>query len=402
MNSLAPSSQELTVMEFLYRDYRKRKQNTKKKTSDIFRELNICNGQDVSTLNDSKYFKKSLDSTYETFQLSEAGIRYMDNLYSIILHRYEDLGGAIKNGEMVNRDKFSRAYKWAQSNINTTAENTKPINRERWSTDHIPDGYPQECNTDQLKNVIQDLNDEYVMKKKGGKHNKIWEDIILQQIKSGNEELKQRRQSNREHVEDKTEKFSIKDLPLWLKYTVAIVTILGVVWAIVWGIFTYVGQQVNGVNTSQTNQQHLGNGDNVAGDKNIYNGSTASDITTDKKVLYEGNIFNLSLEAENLKTSIEKENYFKKFVGLLVNTNGYITDIYDPGNNTFGGIAGIYYQVRIDDTEHKDTPYIMCAFDASWGKKLESLNVPFETEFTATIDNVQPGSRVWLYNCVLK
>lgn len=68
------------------------------------------------------------------------------------------------------------------------------VGRKKWNTDDLPDGYASECDTGQLKNVIQDLNDEYVTKTKGGKNNIIWERLILQLIKSGHDELEQRKQ----------------------------------------------------------------------------------------------------------------------------------------------------------------------------------------------------------------
>lgn len=56
----------------------------------------------------------------------------------------------------------------------------------------MPKGYPNECDSGLIKQVVQDLNEEYVAKKKGGKNNPFWEGIIKQQIESGNEELRQR------------------------------------------------------------------------------------------------------------------------------------------------------------------------------------------------------------------
>src|SRR3989344_3469823 len=64
--------------------------------------------------------------------------------------------------------------------------------RQKWNTDKMPEGYPKKCNTELVKEVVQDLNDEYVAKKKGGKNNPFWEGIIKQQIEAGNEELRQR------------------------------------------------------------------------------------------------------------------------------------------------------------------------------------------------------------------
>ena len=67
----------------------------------------------------------------------------------------------------------------------------------KWHTDNMPEGYPKNCDDSLLNTVIQDLNDEYVTKKKNGKINKIWEDIILQLIKSGREELQSRKNVNK-------------------------------------------------------------------------------------------------------------------------------------------------------------------------------------------------------------
>ena len=67
-----------------------------------------------------------------------------------------------------------------------------PTERTKWNTDSMPAGYPKECNTELVKEVVQDLNDEYVARKKSGKNNPLWEGIIRQEIEAGNEELRQR------------------------------------------------------------------------------------------------------------------------------------------------------------------------------------------------------------------
>ena len=64
--------------------------------------------------------------------------------------------------------------------------------RQKWNTDNMPNGYPKECDSRLIKEVVQDLNDEYVAKKKGGKNNPFWEGIIKQHIDAGNAELRQR------------------------------------------------------------------------------------------------------------------------------------------------------------------------------------------------------------------
>jgi hypothetical protein len=112
-----PSERELSVMELLHEDYRRTGENKGIHATEVFRTLNIPDGQDVSTLNDSRYLDKSLDGTHETFKLSTDGIRYMDYFFSLIRRQYENLAGAVKNGEMVNRDKASRARQWAKEKM---------------------------------------------------------------------------------------------------------------------------------------------------------------------------------------------------------------------------------------------------------------------------------------------
>lgn len=112
-----PSERELSVMEFLHKNYRRTGENRGMHATEVFRALNIPNGQDVSTLNDSRYLDKSLDGTHETFRLSTDGIRYMDYFFSLIRRLYEYLAGAVKNGDMVNKDKMSRARQWAKEKM---------------------------------------------------------------------------------------------------------------------------------------------------------------------------------------------------------------------------------------------------------------------------------------------
>ena len=66
------------------------------------------------------------------------------------------------------------------------------IEREKWNTEHLPDGYPKKCDTGQLNDVIQDLSAEYYQKTQSGKYNKIWESQIINLIKFGQDELTQR------------------------------------------------------------------------------------------------------------------------------------------------------------------------------------------------------------------
>lgn len=152
----------------------------------------------------------------------------------------------------------------------------------------------------------------------------------------------------------------------------------------------------------QINQEHAGSGDNVAGDKIINNVRTEASAT-DKRILFEGDIYELPKEADQFTTTIDKSNHFKDFEGLVVESVGFITDINEPAMNFFGaGPAVIVYHVRIDNTEDKDGPNILCAFDESWGQKLETLNVPYESQYSGIIAEVRLSGAVLLDKCQLK
>lgn len=73
------SNLEKHVLEKLYSDYKKTGRKTKWKTIDAFKELGIKDGQDVSTLHDSKFVSIVLDGTHECFVITPDGIRYMEN-----------------------------------------------------------------------------------------------------------------------------------------------------------------------------------------------------------------------------------------------------------------------------------------------------------------------------------
>lgn len=126
-----PSERELSVMELLHKSYRGTGKNRDTRATEIFRALNIPDGQDVSTLNDSRYLDKGLDGTHETFKLSTDGIRYMDYFLSLMRRRYEDLAGAVKNDEMINRDKVSRARQWAKEKMQGKEKESSSWQEER-------------------------------------------------------------------------------------------------------------------------------------------------------------------------------------------------------------------------------------------------------------------------------
>jgi len=104
-------------MEQLHERYRKNGKIECVRATEIFKLLGIPDGSDVSILNNSRFLSLALDSTHECFKLTPDGIRYMDNFYTAMLRRYGELAGLVKNGEMVNPDKRSRARQWAKEKI---------------------------------------------------------------------------------------------------------------------------------------------------------------------------------------------------------------------------------------------------------------------------------------------
>lgn len=121
-----PADLELRTMEQLHERYRKNGNIECVHATEIFKLLGISDGSDVSILTNSRFLSLSLDGTHECFKLTPDGIRYMDNFYSAMLRRYGELAGLIKNGEMVNPDKRSRARHWAKEHLGTGKTQEEP------------------------------------------------------------------------------------------------------------------------------------------------------------------------------------------------------------------------------------------------------------------------------------
>ena len=124
-----PADLELQVMEELYKRYRKNGKIECIRNTEIFQILNIHNGTDFSTVNDSRFIAHSLDGTHDCLKLSTDGIRYMDNFYAAMRKQYNKLAGLVKNEEMVNPDKRSRARQWAKEYLGTGKAQEEPISR---------------------------------------------------------------------------------------------------------------------------------------------------------------------------------------------------------------------------------------------------------------------------------
>lgn len=122
-----PADLELRAMEQLHERYRKNGRVGCIRATDIFKLLEIPDGSDVSILNNSRFLSLALDGMHECFKLTPDGIRYMDNFYASMLRRYSELAGLVKNGEMVNPDKRSRARQWAKEYLGTGRTQGEPM-----------------------------------------------------------------------------------------------------------------------------------------------------------------------------------------------------------------------------------------------------------------------------------
>ncbi len=76
------SRNEHRLLKELYKKYKKSKRREFWLATDAFKQLNIKEGEDVSTFHDSGYFSIVLDGTHECFQITPEGIRYVENLPS--------------------------------------------------------------------------------------------------------------------------------------------------------------------------------------------------------------------------------------------------------------------------------------------------------------------------------
>src|SRR3989338_4749200 len=117
ITNLGPSRREISIIELLHEEYRKTGQNKSKLAKEIFRTLNISNGEDFGTVNESKYIERTLEGTQDAFKLSTEGIRYSDSFWNLVKRKYEELGGATRNAEMLNKNKQARAESWAREQM---------------------------------------------------------------------------------------------------------------------------------------------------------------------------------------------------------------------------------------------------------------------------------------------
>jgi len=68
----------------------------------------------------------------------------------------------------------------------------KPEKRQKWRHDNLPQGFPTRCSGDELRDVIQDLYEEFSIKTKEGKINVIWESLVTKSIEAARSELQHR------------------------------------------------------------------------------------------------------------------------------------------------------------------------------------------------------------------
>ena len=79
--------------------------------------MNISDVEEFGTVNESKYIERTLEGTQDAFKLSTEGVIYGDTFWDLLKRGYEEFGGATRSGEMLNRDKQTRAETWAREQM---------------------------------------------------------------------------------------------------------------------------------------------------------------------------------------------------------------------------------------------------------------------------------------------
>ncbi|RJQ29326.1 hypothetical protein C4571_01710 [Candidatus Parcubacteria bacterium] len=111
---------ERRILKRLYRSYKEKQKVSKFPAVDIFREFSIANGSDLSSVHKSNFI--DIDQQ-ENFYITDKGINYMNRIYA----EYEKLAGPLKNWEMINRDKESRAFAYVDKKTQEEKNITPPI-----------------------------------------------------------------------------------------------------------------------------------------------------------------------------------------------------------------------------------------------------------------------------------
>lgn len=110
--------------------------------------------------------------------------KYSDEELQMVIRRVENTN---ISGSLYQKANNEWRLRQDQKMFNATK-------RKKWTSDNVPNGYPNHCNTDLIREVIQDLLEEKYNKLQRGKNNPIWEKIINDHVKNGERELEERRE----------------------------------------------------------------------------------------------------------------------------------------------------------------------------------------------------------------
>lgn len=116
---------------------------------------------------------------------------------------------------------------------------------------------------------------------------------------------------------------------------------------------------------------------------------------SNKKIL-KGSIFDVISKINRLETTLDKQDFYKKYVGLEVQEEGFIHDISK---------SDIYYDVTIiKNTDNDFLPdFILCEFDEKYGQQLTTMDLKNKISFSGIFSDhyLGPGTLL-LKNCQIK
>jgi|GEM_PF-2581813 len=174
-------------------------------------------------------------------------------------------------------------------------------------------------------------------------------------------------------------------LKKYWKWIIGIVSIIGIIIGLLTLIVNFLTWQFpKNYNTSVT--------------PSVSNTSSTINI---KKITFEGDVFNLIDQIGKFPTKLDQESEYNKYIGLIVSSTGYITNIFPKQSDLE---QHYYYNVVINKDTSSDQvfpPTIFCKLDDSWQIKINSIVVPYRTNFNGRIIGPYESDFIFLDNCEL-